>query len=213
MCLNKVLIWYRNQRRLCSNQFMLSLKRLVFHLNILFFIVVHFRRQKYAELKSIQERRKDQSQREDWLETTKVGSDRRNRWTTSSRVNNPNKFTKYCQKWKFLWFEDWSAVVVGKPAGSSSIRGPWCMLLWTKGVGHGVSSRHCRSPVLCMGNLWQCVAVWQRGFDWGAIPTTRRQVGHMAAQAKLLCNSNLSGRPMSSRKWLIFNGQCPVGNG
>merc|ERR1712037_755426 len=37
------------------------------------------RRQKYAELKSIQERRKDQSQRENWLETTKVGSDRRNR--------------------------------------------------------------------------------------------------------------------------------------
>jgi len=37
------------------------------------------RRQKFAELKSIQERRKDQSQRENWLETTKVGSDRRNR--------------------------------------------------------------------------------------------------------------------------------------
>jgi len=35
------------------------------------------RRQKFAELKSIQERKRDQSQRENWLDATKVGSGRR----------------------------------------------------------------------------------------------------------------------------------------
>ena len=168
-----------------------------------YFRNIFLRRQKFAELKSIQERKKDQSQREDWLEATKVGSERRNRWGVSYHVKTfwNNQFSNHCQKWKFLgqWFYRQVCGKTGREhlypsalvhAGLAGVDKERDTPLWAADV----VAHQCFAWGVC-GSVLQ---VW---FHWGAIPTTRRRRWRTWLHS-----------PNCFATWTAQAGQCPVGN-
>ena len=168
-----------------------------------YFRNIFLRRQKFAELKSIQERKKDQSQREDWLEATKVGSERRNRWGVSYHVKTfwNNQFSNHCQKWKFLgqWFYRQFCGKTGREhlypsalvhAGLAGVDKERDTPLWAADV----VAHQCFAWGVC-GSVLQ---VW---FHWGAIPTTRRRRWRTWLHS-----------PNCFATWTALAGQCPVGN-